>query len=388
MIKRIKKLPVVHGTRRVIESVQNMLAPALLRRRTFGFALIAIVLAIVYWGGVASDRYVSQAQIVLERTDMSASATMDLSSILTGGANGSRADQMLLRAHLLSVDMLNKLDEKLDLRSHYSDGTRDLLSRMWFKNSRQEWFYKHYLSRTSVEYDEYSGVLVLLVQAYDPLMAKAIADTLVQEGERYMNELGHAMARDQVSFLELQVADMSKRVLAARQDLLAFQNQKGMLSPQSMAEAVQTTINRLEAQLVDLKARRGTLLGYLSPEAPNVVEMDMLIRALERQISQEQSRLTSPKGQTLNSAVEEYQRLEMAAKFAEDIYKTALVALEKGRLEALRTLKKVSVLQSPTVPQYPLEPRRIYNIVVFILAALILAGIIHLLAAIVRDHQD
>jgi len=86
--------------------------------------------------------------------------------------------------------------------------------------------------------------------------------------------------------------------------------------------------------------------------------------------------------------VEEFQRLEMAAQFAQDVYKTALVALEKSRVEATRTIKKVSVLQSPTLPQYPLEPSRIYNIIVFIRVTLLLAGIVHLLAAIIRDHED
>jgi capsular polysaccharide transport system permease protein len=86
--------------------------------------------------------------------------------------------------------------------------------------------------------------------------------------------------------------------------------------------------------------------------------------------------------------VEEYQRLEMAAGFAHDIYKTALVALEKGRVEATRNLKKVSVVQNPTLPQQPLEPRRLYNIIVSVLVTLLVAGIVHLLAAIVRDHKD
>jgi capsular polysaccharide transport system permease protein len=51
-------------------------------------------------------------------------------------------------------------------------------------------------------------------------------------------------------------------------------------------------------------------------------------------------------------------------------------------------IKKVSILQAPTRPQYPLQPRRLYNLVVFVLVAMILAGIIHLLAAIIRDHKD
>jgi len=124
------------------------------------------------------------------------------------------------------------------------------------------------------------------------------------------------------------------------------------------------------------------------PDSSTVVEMDQQIAAVERQIDKERDKLVSPGGKTLNSTVEEYQRLEMEAEFAQDMYKTALAALEQGRIEASRTLKKVSMLQTPTEPQYPLEPRRLYNTIVFILIALLLAGIAHLVAAIIRDHKD
>lgn len=388
MIERIKNLPVADKAQRLFDTFQGALAPAILRRRTFVIAAFAIVLAIIYWGLIASNRYVSEAQVVIERTDMTAGAATDIGSLLSGVGGANRADQLLLRAHLLSVDMLNNLDSTLNLRAHYSDTRRDIVSRMWDKEIEQEWFHRHFLARTQVEFDDYAGVLVIKAQAYEPKMALDIAATLVEEGERYMNELGHRRAREQVAFLEKQVAEMSGKALQTRQELLVFQNQKGMLSPQSLAETLLTTVNRLEAQLTDLKARRSSLLGYLSPSAPGVVEIDMQINGIEKQLQLEQSRLTSPRGQTLNRTVEEYQRLEMTAKFAGDVYKTALVALEKGRIEALRTLKKVSVLQSPTLPQYPLEPRRLYNITVFIIMALILAGIVHLLAAIIRDHQD
>ncbi|NIP56321.1 MAG: hypothetical protein GWO08_23125 [Gammaproteobacteria bacterium] len=118
------------------------------------------------------------------------------------------------------------------------------------------------------------------------------------------------------------------------------------------------------------------------------MKLNLEIEAIENQIAQERSRLAAPAGKSLNIAVDEFQRLKLSAAFAEDVYKTALVALEKGRVEATRIIKKVSILQAPTLPQYPMEPRRIYNLVVFILVATILAGIIHLLAAIIRDHKD
>jgi len=378
-------------TRRIrqwLDRLNEALKPEVLLERTFKIAATAIVLAMVYWGLIASNRYVSEASIEIERTDMVGAASLDFGSLLSGVGGGRSKDQLLLREYLRSLDMLKKLDAQLDLRGHYSDSSRDPLSRMWGRERRQEIFHQHYLSRTSIELDEYSGLLLIKVQAYEPQMAKAIADMLVSEGERYMNELGHAVALDQVAFLEKQVAEMGQRAIEARRELLAYQNAKGMLSPQALAETLQGTVNRLESQLTDLKARRAALLGYLSPEAPGVVEINLQIQAIEKQIELEQGRLTSPKGKTLNVTVEEYQRLELAAKFAEDVYKTALVALERGRVESLRTLKKVAVLQSPSLPDYPLEPRRIYNIVAFTLAALLLAGIIHLLAAIIRDHRD
>lgn len=388
MIDRIKSLPGASKAQRLFETFHQALTPAILRRRTFAIAAFAMLLATIYWAILASDRYVSEAQVVIERTEMAASATIDLGALMAGATGGNRADQLLLRTHLLSVDMLNKLDAKLNLRAHYSDSGHDILSRMWRQDIEQEWFHRYYLHRTQVEFDDYAGVLIIKAQAYNPRTAQAIVATLVEEGERYMNELGHRRAREQVFFLEKQVAEMGEKAIQSRQALLAYQNSKGMLSPQSLAETLLATVNRLEAQLTDLKARRSSLLGYLSPVAPGVIELDMQIQGIEKQLQQEQGRLTSSKGQTLNKTVEEYQRLEMTAKFAEDIYKTALVALEKGRIEALRTLTKVSVLQSPTLPQYPLEPRRFYNITAFIMMAIILAGLVHLLAAIIRDHQD
>lgn len=387
MIERIKNLPATQKAWHFMDRIQNALAPALLRRRTFRLAGVAILGALLYWGLMASDRYVSEARIVIERTDMSAGASMDIGSLLSGASGGHRTDQLLLRTYLLSVDMLDKLEQQLGLRAHYSSSEHDVFSRM-AKDAELEQFHQYFLSRVSAELDEYSGVLVIKAQAYDAPMAQTITAALVSEGERYMNELGHAMALEQVGFLEKQVTEMGKKTLETRRELIDFQNRKGMLSPQAMAESRQATINRLDAQATDYKARRAALLGYLTPQAAGVVELDLQIAAIEKQIAEEQTRLTSSKGQPLNVAVEEYQRLEMAARFAEDVYKTALIALEKGRLEALRTLKKVSVLQKPVLPQYPLEPRRLYNIIVFILAALIIAGIIQLLAAIIRDHQD
>jgi len=371
----------------MIERTQGWLIPKMLRRRTFGLAFVASLLAVFYWGIIASDRYVSEARVIVQKTDFAGGQGIELGGFL-GGVGGNNADQMLLRDHLLSVDMFQKLDSKLSLRAHYSDWHRDPLSRMWFEDAPLEAFFAHYLSRVSVVYDDYAGVLIIKAQAYDSKMAHDIVASMVEEGEQHMNAMVHSLAQEQVSFLEKHVGDMSVRAMQARQEVLKFQNRKGMASPQSTAENLVVIINQLEAQLTELKMRRAALLGYLMPESANIMELNQQIAATKKQMEHEKGRLISPKGKKLNNTVEEYQRIQMNAEFLQDIYKTSLVALEKGHIEASRTLKKVTMLQTPTLPQYPLEPRRLYNIIVFILITLLIAGIIHLFAAIIRDHKD
>jgi capsular polysaccharide transport system permease protein len=363
-------------------------AASLFRRRAFGLAVIASLLAALYWGVIASDRYVSEARVVVQRTDLTSGDGLNLGSLLGSPGSASQQDQLLLRDHLLSVDMLNKVEARLNLRAHYSDARRDPISRMWFEDASLEWFHRHYLSRVRVEFDDYSGVLSIRAQAFDPKSAHAVAAMLVEEGERFMNALAHNRAREQVAFLEKEVTEMNRRVVHARQTVLEFQNREGLVSPQGTAENFVAIVNRLENELTDLTTRRAAMLAYLTPRSPSVVELNQQVAAVKKQIAKEKARLTSPNSKTLNRTVEQYQRLQMNAEFAMDVYRTALAALEMGRVEATRTLKKVSVLQSPFEPQYPVEPRRLYNILIFILGALLIAGTMHLLGAIIRDHQD
>ena len=368
----------------MIDQIRSLLQ----RRRVLSGALAASLLAAIYWGLIASDRYVSEAHIVIQRTDQINGSSPDLIGAIGAVSSSSHVDQLLLRDYLLSVDMLKKLDAKLDLRAHFSDPRRDPISRMWLEDISLEWFHRHYLSRISVDFDDVAGTLVIRAQAYDPDTARAIVAMLVDEGERHMNALANNLARARVDFLEAEVTEMNQRLVRARQTVLEFQDREGLVSPQGTVENFTAIVNRLENELTDLTTRRAAMLSYLMPKSPSVVELNQQIAAVKKQIEKEKSRLTSPKHKTLNRTVEEYQRLQMNAEFALDIYRTALAGLETGRVEATRTLKKVSILQSPFQPEYPVEPRRVYNTIVFTLVALLIAGLVHLLGAVIRDHQD
>lgn len=380
MIDRIKKIS------------RDIKLPQATSRPKPSIVLIAFIFACLlsfYWIFVASDRYVSESHIIIQRTDISGnSQSFDLSSLLGQGGN-NRSDQMLLRDYLLSVDMLKKLDAKLNLKAHYSNPERDFFSRMWTDKPSIEWLHRHYLSRTRIDYDDFNGVLVIEAQAYDAVTANAITTMLVQEGEQYMNALAQNLAQTQVVFLERQVGQLGAKALQARQSVLDFQNKKGLASPQAEAENLVSILSKLKQEKSELQTQKSALQAYLVSTHPNVVMLDQRIASVDKQIAQEQSKLTSiENGRTLNRTVEEYQRLELSASLAQDIYKSALVALEKGRIEALRTIKTVSILQAPSLPEYPIQPKRIYNAFVSFLVCFLIAGVLHLLIAVIKDHKD
>ena len=211
---------------------------------------------------------------------------------------------------------------------------------------------------------------------------------LVKEGERFMNEMSHALARTQVEFLEKQVAQAQTQVLQASKTLLNFQNQKGLVSPKATIESIHTIIAKLEEQRTELQTQLASLPRNLDRNHPTRKSLQQSLAAVERQIVREQAKLASTSGKPLNSLMEEEQLLQLDLTFKQDLYKTSLVALEKGRMDAARALKQVSVLQAPGLAEYAWQPRRIYGVVATMCITLLVIGIVNLLKAVILDHVD
>lgn len=338
----------------------------------------------------ASDRYVSTAIIQVQNTDLVATSGLDFSAItMRSNLGATIPDQLLLKEHLVSVDMLKKLDAKLNLRAHFSDSSRDIASRMWFEDASIEWFHRHVLNRVKVSYDEFSGVIRITSEAYSPEMATAITQILVEEGERYMNEMTHALARAQVRFLETQVEIAQNNVADARHELLSFQNKKGLVSPKATVTSLRSIIAKLEEQRTRLQTQIASLPASIAQGHSTRRSLQQSLAAVEAQIKTEGDKLASETGRTtLNSLAEEEARLEEEVEMKQSLYKNALICLEKGRMDAARTLKLVAVLQTPSEPEYAWQPRRIYGVTTTLVVTLLVIGMTYILRSVVLDHVD
>ena len=347
------------------------------------------IVACIYWT-MASDRYVSEAVVLVQNTETGgASSPSDLLSMFTGGS-GNKTDQMLLIEFLTSIDMLNKLDSELDLRGHYSDTNADIISRMWSKDISTEWFYKYFKNRVTVAYDEYSGVVRISAQAFDPETATKITTLLVQNGEDFMNKLSHKIADEQVLFLSQQVEISKNELLVANEQLLDFQNKRNMVSPTTEVENYQSLIANLEKQKSEILVKIDTLPANLGNN--NHIKQSMLtnIKAIEEQISKLREKITNAneKVSALNELADEERLLKMDVEFKKEIYSSTLSGLAKGKLSAARLIKNVGILQSPSKPQYAVKPERLYSIAATIVVMLLVLGMLQLLKAVILDQVD
>ena len=358
----------------------------LFKQPIWGISLFLIIVINVYWAFVATDRYVSKAHVVLQSSDL-APPDLSFSSMLSGSAASDTADLLLLRDFLMSVDMLKLLDQELDLRSHFSQSGIDYFSR-FDPQDEIEYFHKYYLKRINIYLDDYSGVLRINASAFDRATAIAIVELLIKHGENHMNQMGQRLAREQVAFIERQVVELNDRLEKAHNVVLTYQNEEGLISPTGTVEALSTVIAELKGQLARLEAQKSAISRFQSSRSSEMVRLNSEIDALKKQIIIESTKLTATQGKALNKVTAEYETLMLRAKFAQELYSNALATLEATRVEAARKLKQVAVLQTPTQPEYAIEPNRTYNITVTTLLILILTLIINMIVVIIKDHRD
>lgn len=357
--------------------------------KKLNFLFLTLILATsIYWLVLASDLYVSESTVIVQRADSMAAPKADFSALLGNGANTNRPDQLLLREYLLSKVVLKKLDDQFDLRQHYANPNQDFASRLWNEKASLEKLHLYFLRRVSIELDEYSSVLKINVEAYDADYALKINQALIAHGELFMNSIAQDLAIDQVEFLQQQVSLLNQKVINGTNNILIYQNSNGLISPKASTENIASIIGQLEFQRTQLETTIANYESYLVPNHNNIVQAKQQLATVKQQILEETAKLVSPKGSKLNKAIGEFERLELELKFATEVYTSALTALEKVRIEAVRNIKKVTLLQPPTLPEYALMPRRIYNTISFIIIILLFAGVSHLMSAIIRDHRN
>src|SRR6266568_4168611 len=175
-------------------------------------------LAIIYYGFMASDVYISESHFVIRTPERQAASP--LGSLLKGaGFTRSQDDTYTVQDFIQSRDALKELNDKRDIAVSYGEPSIDRVSRFggtnWWDKSFEA-LHRYYLKKVvTVNYDTASSITILQIRAFSPEEACRINEQLLEMSERLVNKMNERGQRDLIRSAAQEVADAEKKTTAA-----------------------------------------------------------------------------------------------------------------------------------------------------------------------------
>ena len=358
---------------------------------TFCLAVVAPTLAaLVYFGLIASDQYVSEAQFTVIGGEIQAGGgSGDLFSAATAVPVAAIVqDTQIVSAYLESRAAVEALQAKLDLRKLYGAPAIDRFSRFPADETAEE-LVRYWRKMTSTQIKMPSGIIDLRVRAFTPESARRIAEAAVELGERLINDINARMQQDAVASAETELKRAADRLAAARAQLEQARNEEGVLDASRAADALDKLLTDVRGATLAMQQEYQALLRAVNESSPQMKAMRARIDAGRAQILDLESKLTATRGgaaKSLSSSMTRFAALDLERQIAERLYSGSAATLELARLASENRLMYLKTFVLPGTPEEPLYPKRVLMIALVAACGGALWGALYGLGVLARNN--
>ena len=356
--------------------------------RLFLFTVaLPTALAVLYFGVVASDVYISESRFVVRSPDRQAAT--GLGALLKGvGFSRSQDDSYTVHDYVLSRDALKEINEKLAVAKAFASSEVDIFSRFGGLDfdSSFEALHRYYQKKVDMQQDSASSISTLTVRAYRAQDAQSINQKLLELSEGLVNRLNERGRQDLIRSAASEVADAESKSKAAAQALSAYRSAKGVVDPERQATVQLQQVAKLQDELIATKTQLAQLKAF-TPENPQIQALQLRAKTLQAEMDLETNKVTGGERSLANKAAD-FQRFALEREFADKQLASALASLELARNEAQRKQVYIERIAQPSLPDVAMEPRRFRGILATFVLGLVAWGILTMLLAGVREHQD
>ena len=345
------------------------------------------LLAVVYFGFMASDVYISESRFVVRSPEKQAASPLGL--VLKGaGFSSNQGDAYTVQDYILSRDALKALNDELSLGKAYGNPDIDLISRFGALDGDDsfEALHRYYQKKVLVQTDSASSISVLTTRAFTAEDAVGANRKLLELSEVLVNRINERGRQDMIKFATAEVAQAAAKAKAAGLQLTAFRNKNGVIDPERQATAQLAQITKMQDDLLATTTQLAQLKAF-TPANPQIPAMQNRAKVVRAEIEKENANINGNQKSLVNKATD-YQRLAIDRDLAEKQLASALVSLESARNEALRQQVYLERIAQPSTPDVAMEPRRLRSIFATFLLGLLAWGVMSMLLAGVREHQD
>ncbi len=348
--------------------------------------IVPTIIAILYFGIFAEDIYISESRIVVRKPDQAPSFGFEFALDQTGFGSGNEGNDAVI-AYLQSRQAIVQGNTDGLIKAAYTRDDTFWFDRFgWLGGKSDEQFYRYFENKLEVTEGATTQVLTITVSAFDPVEAQEINARLVKQAEELVNSLSGRAQSDLIAIAEGEVEEAADEARQAAVELARFRDTSGIVDPAQQSEVGLQMISKLQDELIAAQTRLRQLKTY-TPEASQIPFLETQVSQLRAEIEQARGELTGGRA-SLSSAIAKFQELEVNAKFAEAQLAATRASLQEARAEARRKQAYLELISAPSLPDYPMEPRRVRSIIATVLLGLLAWGVLSMLAIGVREHRD
>lgn len=348
--------------------------------------VLPTLLAILYSGFFAEDRYVSDSTFLVRSPNRAGPAS--LGALVDGGSLGGASEETdAVREFIQSRAALRQINQDGFVVRAYGDEDIFFIDRFgWFGGTSFEKLYRYLAGKVTLEEGESVRVMHLQVEAFAPREAQEINERLLQRSEALVNALSQRARSDAVEVADEEVEQAREQARTASLALAQFRDTEGIVDPELNAQIGLQAISQLQEELIATRTSLVQLRTY-TPQAPQIPFLVTQIRELESEIDR-QTALLSGGERSLTSNSARFQELELASEFAAEQLTVALATRQQALADARRKEAYVERISDPSLPDYAAYPRRFRDILATFVLGLLTWGVLSMLLVGIREHRD
>ncbi|HZY63799.1 MAG TPA: Wzz/FepE/Etk N-terminal domain-containing protein [Edaphobacter sp.] len=252
---------------------------------------------------------------------------------------------------------------------------------------------KRLARRTKISDDKKSGVISIEVEDTDPVRARDMAQAYLDELNRLVNQTSTSAARQERIFIERRLHAVQGDLEQAQLALSEFSSKNSTVDIKEQTRAMVDAGARVQGELLVEQSSLQALRQIYSDDNVRIKEIQARIAALKKDLSQmagssaplpasvstiadEKGELYPPLRQLPRLAVP-YADLYRRVKVEETVFELLTQQYEMARIEEVKDVPVVSVIDAPGIPERKsFPPRLILTLLLTLLAFAVTAGVL------------
>jgi len=368
-------------------------APARLRHRHRALALLFLLWVVLptavsaaYLYLFANDQYASRVGFSIRKEENT--SAIELLGGITELSGNSSSDANFLYKYIGGREMMQAVDGKVGLKSVYlrdgdpvfglaADATVEEMERYWNR-------------MVKVFFDTADGLIEVRVKAFTPADARRIAQIILDESSRMVNNLTDVAREDTIRYARVELDHSLDRLKNARQALTAFRNRTQIVDPSADIAGRMGLLNQLQTELATSLIDLDMLQANTGARDQRIVQTQQRIDVIEARIKSERAKVSnadSAEGVAYSRLLDEFESLRVDLEFAEKAYVSSLAAYDAAQAQAQKQTRYLATYIAPTLAEEAEYPQRLL-LVALIAGFLVLTwGIAALAFYSIRDRR-